>query len=182
VTVSDSGSWRPPPADPGFRGRGLQLLRELTAGVEVDGGATGTVVRFVLPLPMPQRAPGPAREGAREGVAAAVAVARRNGVVHLELSGDLDLAGVEAIRDELLTAVGGGEEPLRLDVRGLTALSSSGLGLLMEAARLREGGPPLDVLLPTTGPVRRLLDMTGLVAALTAGGDPTGSRPSDRGS
>ena len=27
VTVADSGAWRPVPADPGFRGRGLQIIR-----------------------------------------------------------------------------------------------------------------------------------------------------------
>ena len=51
VTVADEGRWRTAPADPGFRGRGLQLLRELSAGsVAVERGTQGTVVRLAIPL------------------------------------------------------------------------------------------------------------------------------------
>ena len=51
VTVADEGRWRAAPTDPGFRGRGLQLVRELSAGsVEVERGTSGTVVRFAIPM------------------------------------------------------------------------------------------------------------------------------------
>ena len=50
VRVEDSGTWRPVPADPGFRGRGLMLIRELAEDVAVEpapqGGAT---VHFRMP-------------------------------------------------------------------------------------------------------------------------------------
>ena len=52
-----------------------------------------------------------------------------------------------------------------LDLTGLTSLSSSGLGLLLEAVRARVGEPAAEVLLPGRGPVRRLLDLTGLAGA-----------------
>ena len=44
VQVTDSGSWKTPPADPGTRGRGLLLMRALSDRVEVDGTAEGTTV------------------------------------------------------------------------------------------------------------------------------------------
>jgi serine phosphatase RsbU (regulator of sigma subunit)/anti-sigma regulatory factor (Ser/Thr protein kinase) len=44
VRVSDSGSWKTPPADPGTRGRGLLLMRALSEQMDVDGTAAGTIV------------------------------------------------------------------------------------------------------------------------------------------
>jgi anti-sigma regulatory factor (Ser/Thr protein kinase) len=44
VRVTDSGSWKTPPADPGTRGRGLLLMRALSDVVELDGTAEGTTV------------------------------------------------------------------------------------------------------------------------------------------
>jgi anti-sigma regulatory factor (Ser/Thr protein kinase) len=50
VHVRDHGRWRPPPADTGFRGRGLALIRKLAEDVEVEqhGPGGGTAVRFRL--------------------------------------------------------------------------------------------------------------------------------------
>ena len=44
IRVTDSGSWKTPPADPGTRGRGLLLMRTLSEQVDVDGTADGTTV------------------------------------------------------------------------------------------------------------------------------------------
>jgi PAS domain S-box-containing protein len=57
VQVTDSGSWKTPPADPGTRGRGLLLMRALSDGVELDGTAEGTTVgvRFAFGEGAPQR-------------------------------------------------------------------------------------------------------------------------------
>jgi anti-sigma regulatory factor (Ser/Thr protein kinase) len=44
VRVSDSGSWKTPPADPGTRGRGLLLMRTLSERVDIDGTAEGTTI------------------------------------------------------------------------------------------------------------------------------------------
>lgn len=44
VTVTDQGSWREPPADPGFRGRGLVLIRKLCTHSDVAATTAGTTV------------------------------------------------------------------------------------------------------------------------------------------
>ena len=46
IAVSDRGGWRPPPADPGHRGRGLLLLSGLTDGHDLQHEAEGTRVRL----------------------------------------------------------------------------------------------------------------------------------------
>ncbi|HTK67122.1 MAG TPA: SpoIIE family protein phosphatase [Pseudonocardia sp.] len=47
--ITDSGSWRPPPADPGYRGRGLAMINAIGRDVTVEPAETGTTVRFTLP-------------------------------------------------------------------------------------------------------------------------------------
>ena len=51
VSVRDRGRWRPPPADPGFRGRGLVLIRAVAHEVEIEHGDAGTSVRMRWRLP-----------------------------------------------------------------------------------------------------------------------------------
>jgi anti-sigma regulatory factor (Ser/Thr protein kinase) len=42
VTVSDRGRWRPPPSDPGLRGRGMILIAALADRVAIRRGTVGT--------------------------------------------------------------------------------------------------------------------------------------------
>jgi len=51
VTVTDYGHWRPPPSDPGTRGRGLPLIRGLTPDSTIRPGERGTSVSMSWPLP-----------------------------------------------------------------------------------------------------------------------------------
>jgi anti-sigma regulatory factor (Ser/Thr protein kinase) len=51
VEVTDFGRSRPPPANPGFRGRGLDLVRALAQSVRVELGLAGTTVRFTMAVP-----------------------------------------------------------------------------------------------------------------------------------
>jgi serine/threonine-protein kinase RsbW len=53
VTVTDHGDWRPPPHDPGLRGRGLSLIRGLTQHAAVDSGTDGTTVTMTFPMAFP---------------------------------------------------------------------------------------------------------------------------------
>lgn len=51
VCVTDDGSWKTPPADPGTRGRGLLLMRAVSDRVDLDGTASGTTVNMTFQLP-----------------------------------------------------------------------------------------------------------------------------------
>jgi serine/threonine-protein kinase RsbW len=46
VMVRDEGRWRPPTADPGWRGRGLLIIRGLTDDVEIRHDESGTSVQM----------------------------------------------------------------------------------------------------------------------------------------
>ncbi|ODU02947.1 MAG: hypothetical protein ABS81_15965 [Pseudonocardia sp. SCN 72-86] len=49
VRVCDHGSWRRPPADPGYRGRGIEMIRAVANEVAISPGPGGTEVTFSLP-------------------------------------------------------------------------------------------------------------------------------------
>src|SRR4051794_4109665 len=168
VTVTDTGTWRPVSAAPGFRGRGLQMISTLAADVNLNAGPAGTDLRFRLPPaatpPVPPRpraagAPVPARSPATPTAAHA------HGRRCLELAGDLDLAGVAAVHGALLAELAG-HRHVTLDLTGLGFVASVGAGLLLEAVEQARADGDLDVVLPGPGPARRLLELTGLTAIL----------------
>jgi PAS domain S-box-containing protein len=51
VNIIDKGSWKPPPADPGFRGRGLLLIRAVSHWLEMECTESGTTVHMSFSLP-----------------------------------------------------------------------------------------------------------------------------------
>jgi anti-anti-sigma factor len=167
--VHDEGRWRPAPADKGYRGRGLELIRDVSSRMQLHHGAEGTEVRFALPpsgapptavdataRPVPPPRPGPARlrvvEGAGDG---------RTGRT-VEVHGELDLAGVQGVRDELMALADGGET-LTLDLRTTTYLASAGVALLVEAdRRVRSTSGRLRVVVAGGDVVRRALALSGV--------------------
>jgi PAS domain S-box-containing protein len=167
VSVADSGAWRTPPADPGFRGRGLQIISALTRDVALDAGPTGTSMRFTFPATtvtpeIPRRRP--AGRGA-DGEPATLVATDAQGRRCLELTGDLDLAGAMAVREDLLAEMVSGT-PVTLDLTRLGFVASVGAGLLSEVVQAADD---LDVVLPASGPARRLLDLSGLTVLLQRG-------------
>ena len=65
LTVSDEGTWRPIPADPGNRGHGLRLMRSFTATTTVETTPTGTRVTMIShPRPDPRAAQAGTPDGA----------------------------------------------------------------------------------------------------------------------
>ncbi|GAA4778079.1 hypothetical protein GCM10023200_08750 [Actinomycetospora chlora] len=146
ASVRDRGTWRPIPDDPGYRGRGLTIVRELTVDASVTPrGGGGTEVRFrVVPTEPeePAAAAGPAAaEPAAPGATAGLDVVDDDGTRRLVLHGDLDLAAVATCRDELVAAVDGPAR-VEIDLRGVGHLASAGIGLVLEvveAVRARGG-------------------------------------------
>lgn len=51
IVVMDTGHWKPRAADPGPRGRGIDMMRALTEDLEIDHTETGTRVRMWVTLP-----------------------------------------------------------------------------------------------------------------------------------
>jgi PAS domain S-box-containing protein len=52
VRVTDFGSWKPPPPDPGTRGNGLPLIHAMSDRVDVDGTPAGTTIEITFELPV----------------------------------------------------------------------------------------------------------------------------------
>jgi serine/threonine-protein kinase RsbW len=50
ITISDHGRWRTPPREPGYRGRGLAMMRSLITELHLHRGPQGTTVQLRAPL------------------------------------------------------------------------------------------------------------------------------------
>ena len=176
--VRDSGTWRPAPADRGFRGRGIELIGALATDVTIgpaEGGGTEVRFRVVPPAPgdveglapAPASVPAPVPAAtARDGEAALAVRPGPDGPV-LELSGELDIAAVTRLRPAVLAAVTRPGEAAVLDLSGVGYLASAGVGLLLEAvaAARQAGGDGRLRALPGSPPGAR-------PAAVGAGGAP----------
>lgn len=51
VSIADDGTWRPPPPDPGHRGRGVHLMGRLSDRSTITTTDRGTTVRLCWALP-----------------------------------------------------------------------------------------------------------------------------------
>jgi anti-anti-sigma factor len=167
--VRDEGRWRPIPDDKGYRGRGLELIRDVSARMRLHHGPEGTEVRFSLPpsgspstpadppaaAQVTPVAPGPATLRIAGG-------AEDSGAGTVEVHGELDLAGVRGIGDELLACADAGGT-LTVDLRPTTYLASAGVALLVDAdRRVRSAGGRLRVLVAPGELVRRALSLSGV--------------------
>ena len=76
----------------------------------------------------------------------------------LQVVGDIDLVSTDYLRAELLSAVEHGTVVLDLD--GVAFCDSSGLRVLLEAARRAKTHGAAFLLAAPTAPVERLLDLT----------------------
>jgi anti-anti-sigma factor len=84
----------------------------------------------------------------------------------VEIRGELDLAGVRAVGDELLACADAGGA-LTVDLRATTYLASAGVALLVEAdRRVRAAGGRLRVLVSPVDVVRRALALSGVDGVL----------------
>ncbi len=80
----------------------------------------------------------------------------------ISVSGEIDLYTAPALREALASAIDAGETKLAVDLRPVRFMDSMGLGVLIGARRrLVELDAPF-VLICEEGPVRRVLDVSGL--------------------
>ncbi|WHT22949.1 SpoIIE family protein phosphatase [Crossiella sp. CA-258035] len=132
--VVDHGAWRPKPADRGYRGRGLELIQELSDEASIESSAEGTTVRFRFAAAKPAAADQPGHTIDAPVAAASLAVAEGDPAVEVVcLRGELDLIAARPLREQLLARAGARDaRDIVLDLTALAYLSSSGVALLLE--------------------------------------------------
>jgi len=159
VTVRDQGRWRPPDRDPGDRGRGLLIMRQLVDGVVLQG-EHGTTVTLSMRL---RRRPedGEDRPG---GTSAADVVVDRSGERPVvRAAGAVDTVGAEQMRIRLLEASHGGTGRVELDLTAVTLFSSAAVRVVLAMARIAGAeGWRLVVHAPAGGVTRHVLEISGL--------------------
>ena len=166
VEVRDEGRWRPAPADPGHRGRGLQVLEVIGKDVQVDRGEGGTTVTFRIPVSpvVATLASVPRAASSREPAGPCVVTSGPPGV---RVVGDLDLDGASTVRAGLLDTVVRDVEELAVDLTEVGYASSAGIALLAEMAALAvEREVRLSFRVAPESPLARMLELSGLRAVL----------------
>src|SRR5215210_4970056 len=159
VTVRDKGTWRPPDRDPGDRGRGLLIMRQLVDGVTLQEGA-GTTVTMTMRL---RRSPELHVEHPVNLSSATVTVDRDVDPPVVRVSGAVDEVGAEQMRIRLLEASHGGTGRVALDLTGVGLFSSAGVRVVLAIARIaRDEGWRLAVHAPDGGLTRHILLISGL--------------------
>jgi anti-anti-sigma factor len=165
VEVADSGSWRPPPADPGHRGRGLQMIDAVGRDVDLRHGPTGTEIRFRVPPLADDATTAPEQQPVAVPELEPVA----DGVLRLPITGEVDLAVAAALRDDLvegITAAAPGST-VEVDLRDATYIASAGVALLVHVADLaRSRGHRVTALVEPHSAVARVLALTGVDSVL----------------
>lgn len=172
LTVTDHGSWRPPPTEPGARGRGLIMIRGCMDTTEIDSSPDGTSVLMDRQLtrapvlvggdesePWRQRA-GP---GATVTELTAAVSSHRSSWPVLALRGPIDVSTVEEFRERLQDVGRGGSLPLEVDLTEVNHLASTGVQVLHELAeQMGADGRALRLIAPPGSPARAVLELTGL--------------------
>ncbi|WP_089405600.1 SpoIIE family protein phosphatase [Geodermatophilus saharensis] len=159
VTVHDEGTWRPPDRDPGDRGRGLLIMRQLVDGMVVRG-EHGTTVTLRTRL---RQSPVEEPEHPVGGTGATVVVDRAGGSPVVRAAGDVDLVGAEQLRIRLLEASHGGTVRVELDLTAVTLFSSAAVRVVLAVAAIAESeGWRLVVHAPDGGVTRHILEVSGL--------------------
>ncbi|MCF6509673.1 STAS domain-containing protein [Blastococcus sp. MG754426] len=159
VTVHDEGTWRPPDRDPGDRGRGLLIMRQLVDGVTLieDHGTTVTLSFRLRRTPDEETDPHRAVEGAD------VVVDRDGPRPVVRAAGAIDATAAEQLRIRMLEASHGGATPMELDLCEVGLFSSAAVRVVLAMARIaRDESWRLGVLAPEGGVTRHVLEISGL--------------------
>jgi anti-sigma regulatory factor (Ser/Thr protein kinase) len=160
VTVRDEGTWRPPDRDPGDRGRGLLIMRQLVDRVVLEEEEQGTTVTLSLRL---RRSPEVDGDRPSASGAATVTVDREGPQPVVRVIGVVDEFGAEQMRIRLLEASHGGTGRVELDLGGVSLFTSAAVRVVLAIARIgRDEGWRLVVHAPEGGITRHILEISGL--------------------
>jgi anti-anti-sigma factor len=159
VTVRDEGAWRPPERDPGDRGRGLLIMRQLVDGVALEEGQGTTVTLRLRLRRMPE---GDAEHGFSSGTAT-VTVDRGGECPVVRVAGPVDESSAEQLRIRLLEASRGGTGRVELDLTEVGVFSSAAVRVVLAIARIgQDESWRLVVHAPAGGVTRHILEISGL--------------------
>ena len=159
VTVQDRGAWRPPDRDPGDRGRGLLIMRQLVDTVVLQE-ERGTTLTLSLRL---RRSVEEDSERAVAPAAAEVVVERAGELPVVRVHGVVDESAAEQLRIRMLEASRGGTARIELDVSDVGLFSSAAVREVLALARIaREESWQLVVHAPVGGVTRHVLEISGL--------------------
>ena len=159
VSVHDDGTWRPPDRDPGDRGRGLLIMRQLVDGVSLDDRDGTTVTLTVRLRHTSDDEPSPG--GGAEGTTIVVDRTGERPVVRA--AGAVDERGADQLRIRLLEASHGGTARVELDLEAVTLFSSAAVRVVLAVARIaRDEGWRLVVHAAERGVTRHVLEVSGL--------------------
>lgn len=106
---------------------------------------------------------------ASEGTAglAAVSVIVHDGTPVAAISGEIDLSNADSVLDQLEQAVEAGARGLVVDLGGVEYLDSTGVRLLVRLVRvLASSDLELRLVVPAGAPIRRVLELANIEAAL----------------
>ena len=159
VTIRDEGTWRPPDRDPGDRGRGLLIMRQLVDGVTLEEDE-GTTVTLSFRL---RRTPDEDLEQHRMPDNADVVVDRGGPRPVVRASGAIDAAAAEQLRIRMLEASHGGATRMELDLARVGLFSSAAVRVVLAMARIaHDESWRLVVHAPEGAVTRHVLEISGL--------------------
>jgi anti-anti-sigma factor len=159
VKIWDKGTWRPPDRDPGDRGRGLLIMRQLVDEVTLDerDGTTVTLTVRLRQTPEPESVPSQTWSGA------VVHVDRAGERPVVRASGGVDAPSAELLRIRMLEASHGGAVPMELDLGDVSLFSSAAVREVLGLARIARDEKWRLVIHASAGSVvRHVLEISGL--------------------
>jgi serine phosphatase RsbU (regulator of sigma subunit)/anti-sigma regulatory factor (Ser/Thr protein kinase)/anti-anti-sigma regulatory factor len=170
MSVIDEGRWRPAPADPGHRGRGLMMMRGCMDTVEIDDTAEGTALMLDRTLrrePVVSPAPTTSAAGATRPSTMSVTLVTA-AEPRIALGGPIDLSTADDLRRELWSASRGGALPLVVDLALVTHLASAGIQVLYDFAEdMTADGRGLRFVVPHGSPARHAIVLSDLDRIVT---------------
>lgn len=166
VTVVDEGTWRPAPADPGRRGRGLMMMRGTMDTVEIEQGPGGTTLlldRLLRREPVVSPAVVAAASGTPARPATMSVALTTADEPWIALGGPVDLSTADDLRRELWSASRGGALPLVVELTAVTHLASAGIQVLYDFVEdMTADGRALRFVAPPGSPARQALALSDL--------------------
>jgi anti-anti-sigma factor len=204
LEVEDQGRWRPERSEARGHGRGLRLMGLLADTVDVTSTAEGTTVRLGLSLVGPPEPPGEASSPAVPGSpatterpadgsgggharvpastvrwtshGAGLSVAIVDGVPVVDVAGEVDMLSAGPLVEAVTAAAGRDRGAVIVSLASVAYLDSQGVGALLAVAdRLARNRQRLAIAVPPAHPVRRVLEVAGLVCDSAAAVEALGA-------